>query len=41
MSTLYANGWIVTMDDADTEYESGWILVEGSTVAAVGSGPEP
>jgi len=41
MSTLYTNGWIVTMDDAESEYESGWILVDGSTIASVGSGPEP
>ena len=41
MSTLYRNGWIVTMDDASSEHESGWILVDGSTIAAVGSGPEP
>ncbi len=41
MSTLYRNGWIVTMDDAGSEHESGWILVDGSMIAAVGSGPEP
>jgi cytosine/adenosine deaminase-related metal-dependent hydrolase len=41
VSTLYTNGWIVTMDDAGSEHESGWILVDGSTIAAVGSGPEP
>ena len=41
MSTLYRNGWIVTMDDAGSEHESGWILVDGSTIAAAGSGPEP
>ena len=41
MSTLYRNGWIVTMDDAGSEHESGWLLVEGSTISAVGSGPEP
>ncbi len=40
-TTLYRNGWIVTMDDAGSEHESGWLLVEGSTIAAVGSGPEP
>ena len=38
---LYRNGWIVTMDDTGTEHESGWLLVEGSTISAVGSGPEP
>ncbi|MEO5633523.1 8-oxoguanine deaminase [Gaiella sp.] len=41
MSTLYRNGWIVTMDDAESEHENGWILVDGSTIASVGSGMEP
>ncbi len=40
-TTLYRNGWIVTMDDTGSEHESGWLLVEGSTIVAVGSGPEP
>ena len=40
-TTLYANGFIVTMDDAGSEHEGGWILVEGATIAAVGSGAEP
>jgi cytosine/adenosine deaminase-related metal-dependent hydrolase len=41
MSTLYANGWIVTCDDAGTEHESGWLLVEDGFVSAVGHGEEP
>jgi cytosine/adenosine deaminase-related metal-dependent hydrolase len=41
MSTLYANGWIVTCDDAGTEHPSGWLLVDGGTVSAVGAGAEP
>ena len=41
MPTLYANGWIVTMDDAGTEHEQGWVLIEGELIAAVGGGPEP
>ena len=41
MTQLYANGWIVTCDDAGTEHAEGWILVEESLVALVGSGPEP
>ncbi|HEY6077052.1 MAG TPA: hypothetical protein VIV36_09430, partial [Gaiella sp.] len=41
MATLYANGWIVTMDDAGTEHTEGWVLVEGATIAGVGSGEEP
>ena len=40
-STLYANGWIVTMDDAGTEHPSGWVLVENGLVSSTGSGPEP
>src|SRR5687768_3973354 len=41
MRRLLANGWIVTMDDAGTEYESGWVLVDGSVVSAVGGGAPP
>jgi cytosine/adenosine deaminase-related metal-dependent hydrolase len=41
MSTLYANGWVVTMDDAGTEHACGWIHVEDGVVIGVGSGAEP
>ncbi len=41
MTTLYRNGVIVTMDDAGSEHEDGWLLVDGSTIAAVGRGAEP
>jgi cytosine/adenosine deaminase-related metal-dependent hydrolase len=41
MATLYANGWVVTMDDASTEHERGWVLVDGSAIEAVGTGQEP
>ncbi len=41
MSTLYADGWIVTMDDAGTEHQRGWLLVEDGAIAAVGDGDEP
>ena len=40
-STLYAGGWIVTMDDAGAEHPSGWIHVEDGLIVATGSGPEP
>jgi cytosine/adenosine deaminase-related metal-dependent hydrolase len=40
-ATLYANAWIVTMDEAGSEHPSGWLLVEDGLVAATGSGPEP
>ena len=38
---LLANGWIMTMDDAGTEHQSGWVLVDGSVVSAVGAGAAP
>src|SRR5262252_7176095 len=41
MRTLYANAWVVTMDDAGTEHPSGWVLVDGSEIVAVGDGEEP
>jgi cytosine/adenosine deaminase-related metal-dependent hydrolase len=41
VTRLYASGWIVTCDDEGAEYDSGWILVDGGVVAAVGSGEEP
>ena len=41
MRTLYANGWIVTMDDAGTEHERGWVLVAEGAIEAVGGGQEP
>jgi cytosine/adenosine deaminase-related metal-dependent hydrolase len=41
VTTLYAGGWIVTCDDGGTEHQSGWVLVDGGVVAAVGSGDEP
>ncbi|HEU0335783.1 MAG TPA: 8-oxoguanine deaminase [Gaiellaceae bacterium] len=41
MTRLYANAWVVAMDDAGTEHPSGWVLVEDGVVAAVGGGGEP
>ena len=41
MTVLYTDGWIVTCDDAGTEHESGWLLVEDGVIAAVGAGDEP
>jgi cytosine/adenosine deaminase-related metal-dependent hydrolase len=41
MGTLYANGWIATMDDAGSEHRAGWVLVEGTQIATVGAGNEP
>jgi cytosine/adenosine deaminase-related metal-dependent hydrolase len=37
---LFANAHVVVMDDAATEHESGWVLVEDGSVTATGSGTE-
>jgi cytosine/adenosine deaminase-related metal-dependent hydrolase len=39
--TLFSNAFIVTMDDAGTELENGWILAEDGFVVEVGDGPPP
>ncbi|HET9546054.1 MAG TPA: amidohydrolase family protein, partial [Gaiellaceae bacterium] len=41
MSLLLTGGYVVTMDDAGTEHENGWVLVEDGFVQAVGDGPPP
>ena len=41
MSTLLANAHVVTMDDAGTEYEGGWILVDDGVVKDAGAGAQP
>ena len=41
MKSLLVDAHVLTMDDAETEYEDGWILVEDGFVAAVGAGEEP
>jgi cytosine/adenosine deaminase-related metal-dependent hydrolase len=41
LSTLLVNAHVVTMDDAGTEYEGGWILIRDGIVGAAGAGPRP
>jgi cytosine/adenosine deaminase-related metal-dependent hydrolase len=41
MRRLLANAYVVVMDDAGTEHESGWVLVEEGRVAYAGGGAEP
>jgi len=41
VTRLYANCWVVTMDDAGTEHPDGWVLVEDGLVEAAGAGAEP
>jgi cytosine/adenosine deaminase-related metal-dependent hydrolase len=40
---ILRNAYVVTMDDAGTEHERGWISVDGGIVTGVGAGepPEP
>jgi cytosine/adenosine deaminase-related metal-dependent hydrolase len=41
--TVFANAHVVTMDDAETEFDAGWIRIENGFVAELGGGepPEP
>jgi cytosine/adenosine deaminase-related metal-dependent hydrolase len=39
--TLFSNAYVVTMDDAGTEIENGWLLVDDGFVVEVGDGPPP
>ena len=41
MSTLYTGGYLVTMDDAGSEYANGWLLESEGFVVAVGGGEAP
>ena len=41
MKTLLRNAHVVTMDDAASEHEAGWILIGEGRIEAIGSGPEP
>ncbi|HZT91030.1 MAG TPA: 8-oxoguanine deaminase [Gaiellaceae bacterium] len=40
-ATILGNCWLVTMDDAGTEYRSGWIRLEGGVVVEAGDGEPP
>jgi cytosine/adenosine deaminase-related metal-dependent hydrolase len=39
--TVYGNAWIVTMDDAGTEHERGFLRVDDGLIAEVGAGDAP
>ncbi len=41
MSTLLHGAWVVTMDDARTEHEDGWVLISEGRVEAAGGGAPP
>jgi 8-oxoguanine deaminase len=38
---ILANAWIVTMDDAGTEHERGWLRIEEGLIAELGAGEPP
>jgi cytosine/adenosine deaminase-related metal-dependent hydrolase len=41
MTTLFTNAYVVVGDEAGTEHDGGWLLVEGGFVAATGGGDRP
>ena len=41
MSRAFVNGVVVVQDDAGTELDPGWLLVEQGRIAAAGSGEPP
>jgi cytosine/adenosine deaminase-related metal-dependent hydrolase len=41
MSVLLHDAWVVTMDEAGTEYGDGWVLIRDGTIDAVGGGAPP
>ena len=38
---ILENCWLVTMDDADSEYEHGWLQIEGGLITGIGAGEPP
>jgi cytosine/adenosine deaminase-related metal-dependent hydrolase len=38
---ILGNAWVVTMDDAGTEHEHGWLRIEDGLVAELGDGDPP
>ena len=41
MTTLLHNAYVVTMDDAGTEHEDGWVLMRDGVIDALGGGAPP
>ena len=39
--TVFANAYVVTMDDAGSEHPAGWLVVDDGFIAAVGDGTPP
>lgn len=41
MTILLTNAWLLTLDDAMTQHNSGWVQIDGTTITALGSGMPP
>jgi cytosine/adenosine deaminase-related metal-dependent hydrolase len=41
MSTLLHNAYVVVMDEAGTEYERGWVLIDDGSIDSVGESDPP
>jgi cytosine/adenosine deaminase-related metal-dependent hydrolase len=41
VTALFANAYVVVGDEAGTEHDGGWLLVDGGFVSAVGGGERP
>jgi cytosine/adenosine deaminase-related metal-dependent hydrolase len=41
MTILITNAWVLTIDDAMTAHENGWVQLEGDRIVAVGGGAPP
>ena len=41
MTTLLTNAWLLTLDDAMTQHETGWMHIEDDVIMALGSGTPP
>ena len=41
MTILLTNAWVLTLDDAMTQHNPGWVQIDGTTITALGSGTPP
>lgn len=41
MTILLTNAWVLTIDDALTEHNRGWVQIDGTTITALGAGAPP
>jgi cytosine/adenosine deaminase-related metal-dependent hydrolase len=41
MTILLTNAWVLTIDDALTEHNPGWVQIDGTTITALGAGTPP